>query len=176
MKKQTLVITAIIFTLMTITAPVFAGNCGAWNYKGNANCPRYMKGPGQDWAGLTQEQQIQLKALHQTFVDETASQRASMVSKHEEIRILMETSSPDRDKLIALASDLGDLQKSVMAKNIDFALKAKKIAPEFRLPMLSQRMGMFPGKGGFYGHKRGQQRCPQQMACPVQKAAPSVSE
>ncbi len=176
MKKQTLVITAIIFTLMTITATAFAGNYGARNYKGNENCPRYMECPGQNWASLTQEQQTQIKALHQTFVDETASQRASMVSKQEEIRIFMETSTPDRDKLIALTGELANLQKAVMAKGIDFTLEAKKIAPEFRFPMFFRSMGTFQGKGGFHGHKRGQQRYPQQKACPGQNAAATVSE
>jgi len=176
MKKQTLVITAIIFTLMTITAPAFAGNGGGQKCKGNDNCPRYMKGPGQNWGNLTQEQKTQLKALHQKFIDETATQRASMVSKQEEIRILMETSAPDRDKLITLTAGLADAQKAVMAKGIDFALEAKKIAPELRLPMFFRGMGIFPGKGGFHGHKKGQKRHQQQMACPGQNAAPTVSE
>lgn len=176
MKKQTLMITAIIFTLMTITAPAFAGNHNARQYKGNANCPRYMKGPGQNWANLTQEQQTQVKDLHQTFVDETASQRASMVSKREEIRILMETSTPDRDKLIALVAGLADAQKAVMAKGIDFTLEAKKIAPELGLPMFFRSMGMFQGKGGFHDQRRGQQRCPQQKACPGQNAGATVNE
>jgi len=122
--------------------------------KGNQNCPRYMKSPGQNWASLTEEQQTQLKALHQKFVDDTANQRASMVSKQEEIRILMETSAPDRDKLITLSAGLADEQKAVMAKGIDLALEAKKIAPELRLPMFFRSMGIFPGKGGFHGHKK----------------------
>jgi len=176
MKKQTLVITAIIFTLMAITAPAFAGNYGSQNYKGNENCPRYMKGPGQNWTSLTEEQQTQIKALHQTFVDETASQRASMISKQEEIRIFMETSTPDRDKLIALTGELADLQKAVMTKGIDFTLEAKKIAPDLRLPMFFRSMGMFQGKGGFHGQKKRQKRCPQQKACPGQNASATVSE
>lgn len=179
MKKQTLVITAIIFTMMTITAPAFAGNYGARNYKGNENCPRYMQGPGQNWASLTQEQQTQIKALHQTFVDETATQRISMVAKHEAIRILMETSAPDRDKLIALSGELADSQKAVMAKGIDFALEAKKIAPELSLPMFFRSMGIFQGKGGFHGQKkkqgRGQRGCPQQKAWPGQNSATTAS-
>jgi len=176
MKKQTLMITAIIFTLMTISAPTFAGNCSGQKNKGKQNCPRYMKGAGQNWASLTQEQQSQIKALHQTFVDETASQKASMVSKHDEIRILMEASTPDRDKLIALTGELAELQKAVMTKGIDFALEAKKIAPELRLPMSFRSMGMFQGKGGFHGQKKRQQRCPQQKACPGQNASATVSE
>ena len=164
MKKQTLVITAIIFTLMTISAPTFAGNYSAQKNKGKQNCPRYMNGPGQNWSSLTQEEQTQIKALHQTLVDETASQRISMVSKHEEIRILMETSTPDRDKLITLTGELADLQKAIMVKGIDFALEAKKIAPELRLSMLFRGlgMGMSQGKGGFHGQRKGYQRCPQQ--------------
>ncbi|SMC51109.1 zinc resistance-associated protein [Desulfocicer vacuolatum DSM 3385] len=165
MKKQTFVITAIIFTLMTITPPVFAGNYGDRKHKGNDNCPRYMKGIGQNWAALTQEQQEQLKALHQKFVDETATQRASMISKHEEIRILMETSTPNRDKLITLTSELADAQKTVMEKGIDLALKAKEIAPDLRIHKFFRGMGMFPGKQGFHGPKKMRQRCPQKKTC-----------
>ncbi len=167
MKKNTLVITAIIFTLMTISAPAFAGKCGFQKNRSNQNCPKYMNGPGQNWASLTQEQQTQIKALRQAFVDATAIQRVSMVSKHEKIRILMETTTPDRDKLVALTGELADVQKTIMVKGIDFALEAKKIAPELRLPM-GLHMGMMQGKGKFHGQRKGLQNCPQVKGCPGQ--------
>jgi len=154
MKKQALVITATIFTFIIISAPAFAGKSDNQKYNGNQACPRYMQDLRQNWADLTQEQQTQLKTLHQKFVDETATQRISMISKQEQIRTLMETSTPDRDQLIALTGEIEDLKKAIMIKRIDFALEAKKIAPELRLPMFFGSMGKFHGQGGFHGHKK----------------------
>ncbi len=46
----------------------------------------------------------------------------------------METTSPDREKLHALSSEVTELKKQVMDKKIDTALDAKKIAPDINLP------------------------------------------
>ncbi len=173
MKKQTLILTTLIFTLVTLTGSSFAGNGRNWKNRAPQDCPRFMNGPGQQWANLTPEQQTQLKALHQKFVDETAPQRVAMVSKREAIRILMETTTPDREQLISLAGELGDLQKALMAKGVDFALEAKKIAPELHLPMIfngmgkGMGMGMFTNRGGrFHGQARGQGYFPAPADCP----------
>lgn len=181
MKKQALILTTIIFTLVTVTS-AFAGNCREWKNRGAQDCPRFMDGPGQQWADLTPEQQTQIKALHQKFIDETAPQRVAMVSKHEAIRILMETSAPDRDQLVSLTNELADLQKTVMASGIDFTLEAKKIAPELSLPMIfngmgmgkGHGMGMFPDRKKFHGKSKGQNAFPGQAACPQQKVCPKL--
>ncbi|MCP4761857.1 MAG: periplasmic heavy metal sensor [archaeon] len=99
---------------------------------------------------LSKEQRDQLTALRQTFIDETYELRAAKFQKQQEMRMLMETSEPDRAKLGKLSQELTDLQKQVREKKIDFRLAAKKISPEL-------------GMGGGFGKglKRGGQRCGQ---------------
>ena len=186
MKKQAVIFTTLIFALVTLTGYALAGNGRNWNNKTPRNCPRFMNGPGQQWVNLTPEQQTQLKALHQKFVDETASQRVGLTSKREAIRILMQTTSPDRNQLIALTGELADLQKALMAKGIDFTLEARKIAPELRIPMMFHGMGgglgmgMFPNRGGrFHGQAKWQGYCQRPMAYPApatDNSVPSADE
>ncbi len=178
MKKQALIFTAIVVILMTLTSFAFAGNCNGKRNRGNRDCPRYMNGPGQQWAALTQEQKTQIMNLRQEFVDETAPQRVIMVSKHEAIRILMETTSPDQDQLLSLAAELADAQKIMMTKGIEFALKVKAIAPELKVPMMfngmGKGMGMFEGRGKFHGPQKGRHHYAPRANCPRLLETPAV--
>ena len=142
MKKKTLIITTILFTLMTFTGLSFARNCGKWANQGNGAGPHYMQGPGPQWAALTPDQQTRLTALHQKFLDESADQRAAMIAKQEEIRILMGTTSPDQERLMKLTRELGRIKTDLMAKGITLALEAKKIAPKLNCYGLFHRWGM----------------------------------
>jgi zinc resistance-associated protein len=100
-------------------------------------------------ANLTEDQQTQLKTLHQKFIDETAATRAAMRAKKDELRILMQTSAPDGQRLVALANEAGDLQKALMVKRINFALEAKKIAPEINFSAGGKGFGKKGCMGGF---------------------------
>lgn len=171
MKKQAFILTIIVVTLITITNFAIAGNGNGRKNRGNQDCPRFMNNPaGQQWAALTQEQKTQIMALRQKFIDETAPQRVTMVSNHDAIRILMETTSPNRDQLTSLTDALADAQKIMTAKGIDFALEVKKIAPELRVPMMfngmGKGMGMFGGRGKFHGSNNSRFYCPPKANCP----------
>lgn len=149
MKKQTLMTIAVVFTVITMTGTAFA-----WNGCGRKANAKGWGGQGfaQQWTQLTDEQKNQLKKLRQQFIDESAEARASMVAKHEQIRILMETSAPDRAKLKMLSNQLADLTKEVMNKKLEMALAAKEIAPDINIPMGFHGMG----KSGTMGMGRGQ--------------------
>lgn len=145
MKRQAFITIAVIFTMATVVGISFAGNGGR---RGHAmDLDAYYQACSQDWAKLTDDQKSKLKALNQKFIDETATARASIISKHEEIRILMETTSPDQAKLHALSAELTELKKQVMDKNIDMALDAKKIAPELDASMLMGGHGRMGREG-----------------------------
>lgn len=163
MKNRSTILLIAIVSLLAFSTAAFAWGPGS----GKGCCKRWGQGSGSgmgmgmavQWQDLTDEQQAQLGDRHQKFIDETAEVRAALVSKYENIRILMETSTPDREKLISLITEIGDLKKQVMEKRIDFALDAKKIAPELDLPFMEsggrgQCYGM--GMGGF--GKRGCQK------------------
>ncbi|GAB6143446.1 Spy/CpxP family protein refolding chaperone [Desulfocicer niacini] len=178
MKKQALIFTAIVVTLMTLTSFAFAGISNGKRNRGNNDCPRFMNNPGQQWAALTQEQKNQIMDLRQKFVDETAPQRVVMVSNHEAIRILMETTSPDRNQLNSLTAELADAQKIMMTKGVEFALQVKAIAPKLQVPMMfhgmGKGMGRFEGRGKFHGPKKGRPHCFPKPNCPLLQGTPEL--
>ncbi|WP_022667758.1 Spy/CpxP family protein refolding chaperone [Desulfospira joergensenii] len=141
-KSMMLIISIAAIALMTTNA--FSWGHGKGRARMGGDCPRYMDSAWQD---LTQDQQAQLKALRQQFIDDTYEQRASMASIRNEMRMMMETSQPDRDRLLDLSAQLADLRKELGEKRIDFQLAAKTIAPELRMAM-----GFGMGHGGYGRH------------------------
>ena len=157
----------IAIRLTTIMAMVAMAATTAFAFNGAGKQDRgmrhgYANECAQEWTKLTDDQRNKLDALRQKYIDETAAARASIVAKHEEIRILMETSSPDQEKLHSLAAELTALKKEVMDKNIDMALNAKKIAPEINVSMMIDGHGMMGGRGMrmMGGMGRGMMNCP----------------
>ncbi|MGD9731015.1 MAG: Spy/CpxP family protein refolding chaperone [Desulfamplus sp.] len=135
MKKGKLIGLAVGLVMALIVTDAFAWDgCGrrGGNMRGGFHG---QGGIGQEWDALTDDQKGKLKALHQKFIDETASARAAINAKREEIRILMQTSAPDSAKLHSLVAEWTNMKKQVMDKRIDMDLDAKKIAPEINLPM-----------------------------------------
>ena len=66
----------------------------------------------------------------------------------------MELSNPDRSKLEKLSADITDLQKQIQAKQIDYQLNVKKIAPDLNWGPGSGRgqgRGKWSSGGGFRG-------------------------
>lgn len=150
MKKSILIISAILVTAL-VAANVFAWGQGKGRGMGSGysqDCPRY--GGQGAFNDLSRDQKDELAALRQKFIDETYEVRSAKFQKQQEMRLLMETSDPDRAKLDTLSQEITDLQKQVRDKRIDFRLAAKKISPELG-------MGMGFGQGRGHGSKRGGQ-------------------
>ncbi len=150
MKKSIIIVSSLLMVTLV------AGNVFAWGSgkRGmgpgfNQDCPKY--GGQTAFNDLSKEQREDLTALRQTFIDETYGLRSSKFQKQQEMRMLMETSDPDRAKLGKLSQQITDLQKQVRDKQIDFCLAAKKISPELGV-------GMGFGQGHGKGSKRGGQR------------------
>lgn len=143
MKKATLII-SISLVLALVAGSVFAwghgkGRNGMW---GDGDCPRFGKGGAA--ADLTQEQQDQLANLRQKYVDDTYELRSAQLETRQQIRLLMQTSNPDRAKLDSLFNEIDATQKQLRDKKVEFILEAKKIAPD---------AGFGYGRG--FGKKRG---------------------
>jgi len=143
MKKSMIVITSLLAVALLATSAF------SWGH-GNKGSGKGCGGSGQGydanvWNDLSQEQRDGLTALKQKFIDETYETRSAMMVKHQEMRMLMETSAPDRAKIDALAEAVTKLRTQMQTKRIDFQLAAKKIAPE----LTGFGMG---GRGGFGGN------------------------
>ena len=154
-KSMILIISIAAIALMTTNAFSWGHSRGQGGMRGG--CAGYMSNTYQD---LTPEQQDQLKALHQKWIDDTYEKRASMASIRNQMQMMMETTNPDRDKLVDLSAELADLAKDLAANRIDFQLAVQKIAPGFRMgPGFGMGHGwgcQFGGKGG-----RGFTDCPR---------------
>ena len=152
MKKSIIIISTFIMVAF-IAGSVFAWGPGkgrGMGYSSNQDCPRYG-GQQSAFNDLSQAQRDELTALRQKFIDETYEFRSVKFQKRHEMRMLMETSNPDRAKLGKLSQEITDLQKQVRDKRIDFQLAVKKISPELG-------MGKGFGQGRGKGLKRGGQR------------------
>jgi zinc resistance-associated protein len=153
MKKSIIIISSIL-TVALVAGSVFASGPGKKSGKGqsmgyNQQCPGY--GGQNALNNLSQEQKDEFFALRQKFIDESYEFRSSKFVKQQEMRMLMETSNPDRAKLEKLSDKITKLQQQIRNKRIDFQLAAKKIAPELS-------MGRGFGQGHGKGFKRGGQR------------------
>jgi zinc resistance-associated protein len=150
MKKSIILITALI------AVGFFATQAFSWGPgKGMRGSGSGVNCPGIDtstYNDLSKAQQDELATLRQKFTDDTYELRASMLHKHNEIRLLMETSAPDRDTLSRLTTELSDLMKQIQEHRIDFMLAAKKVAPELRFSQ---------GTGRGYHKGYGKGTCPR---------------
>jgi zinc resistance-associated protein len=158
MKKSIIIISSLLMIAL-LAGSVFAWGPGkgrGMGYGDNQDCPRFG-GQGQAVLNdLTKEQRDELTALRQKFIDETYELRSSNFQKRQEMKMLMQTSDPDRAKLDKLSQDITDLQKQVRDKGIDFRLAAKKITPELGLGAgFGKGCGRWAGKGGQRGGQRG---------------------
>ncbi|MCD4720819.1 MAG: periplasmic heavy metal sensor [Desulfobacula sp.] len=154
MKKSIIIISSLLMVAL-VAGSVFAWGPGKGRGMGagsNQDCPRY--GGQSAWNDLSQEQRDELSTLRQAFIDETYEFRSAKLAKQQEIRMLMQTSEPDRDKLDKLSQEITDLQKQIRDKRIDFQLSAKKISPELGM---GKGFGRGCGKGSGRGGQGGGQ-------------------
>ncbi len=162
--KKSIIILSSILIIALVSGSAFAWGHGKWQgrgqgmgYSDNQDCPR--NGEQGAFNKLSQDQKAALSKLRQEFIDETYEIRSAKFAKRHEMRMLMETSEPDRAKLDKLSQEIMDLQKQVMSKRIDFILAAKKIAPELGQGKgFGKGPGEWSGRGGQRG-SQGQGRC-----------------
>ncbi|MBC8442366.1 MAG: periplasmic heavy metal sensor [Deltaproteobacteria bacterium] len=159
MKKSIIIISSLLMVVL-VSGSAFAwgqGKCQGrgqrMGYGDNQDCPRY--GEQGAFNDLSKDLRDALGVLRQEFIDETYELRSAKFAKRQEMKMLMETSEPDRAKLDKLSQEIMDLQKQVMSKRIDFILAAKKIAPELgRGRGFGQGYGEWSGRGGQRGFQR----------------------
>jgi len=152
--KKTLVIISSLLMVALVSGSAFAwgqGRCQGKNQKRdygvNQDCPRNAGEQG-NFADLSKEQTDAINKLRQEFIDKTYEFRSAKFAKRQEMRMLMQTSEPDRAKLDKLSQEIMDLQKQVIDKRIDFMLAAKKIAPELGQGRgFGQQFGQGCGRG-----------------------------
>ena len=162
--KKSIIILSSLLIIALVSGSAFAwgqGKCQGrgqgMGYGDNQDCPR--NGGQGAFNDLSKDQRDALSALRQGFIDETYELRSAKVAKRQEMRMLMETSEPDRAKLDKLSQEIMDLQKQVMSKRIDFLLAAKKISPELGMGRgFGQGRGERSGRGGQRG-SHGQGNC-----------------
>ncbi|MCP4021336.1 MAG: periplasmic heavy metal sensor [Desulfobacteraceae bacterium] len=148
--KKTVILISSFLAVVLISGSVMAwggghrGSQRGMGYGYNEDCQGQGKGRGA-WQDLSESQREQLKTLKQQFIDNTYEIRQAMFQNRQEMRMLMETSDPDKAKLSGISNQIADLEKQIRDKRIDFMLEAKKIAPE--LHMMTGRG--FGGKRAF---------------------------
>ena len=133
MKKTIIIISSILLVAFAAASTFARGpGSGMGSRMMDAGYNQDCQGYGRQAAvnNLSKDQRDELRALRQQFIDETYEIRAAKFQKQQKMRMLMETSEPDRAALGKLSQELTDLQKQIRDKRIDLRLGAKKIAPE----------------------------------------------
>ena len=129
MKRLTTIL-GILVLVGAVAVPVFAWGPGwGWGH----HMMGYWSG-GYGYAGnyenLTSEQRAQLDALSRQFYDETNDLRNQIWGKSSELNVLLDSPSPDLDKVKALQKEITDLQTKLDDKQLNYELQARKISPQ----------------------------------------------
>ncbi|MCP3944355.1 MAG: periplasmic heavy metal sensor [Desulfobacteraceae bacterium] len=140
MKKAMIIITSLLAISLMATYS-FAGTHGKdTKHNFSKDCIYSDQGhKNNSWQNLSNEQKTQLKTLHQKFIDETYETRSDLLVKHQQMRMLMETSSPDKAQIKSLSQAVIKLKGQMQNKRIDYQLAAKKIAPELNVSHMGDR-------------------------------------
>ena len=148
--RKILITLGILFMVGILAAPVFAhrwgmGGYGAYGGPGNGPC----------WLGggnLTNSQQVEMDKLQENFVNDTAKLREEIWNKSTELDTLLDSETPDVNKVKTLQKEISDLQAKMADKRVEFELQARKIAPNARVGRgYGRAYGMGYGMGHHYG-------------------------
>jgi Spy/CpxP family protein refolding chaperone len=104
-------------------------------------------GKGMGMRNLTPEQAGKIFDLKEKFHADTTGLRKQMMIKHAELADLWEAEKPDQNAIQAKQKELNALRDQMQEKMTAFQFEAMKIAPNFRLGMGPDFMGMGPGAG-----------------------------
>jgi zinc resistance-associated protein len=129
-----------LITLLLVVAA--SSSAFAWGMGGDCPCPQaFACGiggcPGGEvparWEAkddLTSEQKDQLAALNQKFIDDTAETRIALNTAYKNLAVLMRTSDPNRKNIQSVLKEISALSATLMEKQVDYQLEARKIAPD----------------------------------------------
>ena len=162
--KRLIAILGVLLLVGAITIPVMAHGPG-WGRGGHmkggyGGGPEYCPGYGSGYENLTDEQKTKMEKLHKEHYDEMAKLRKDIWSKKADLNSLLNATSPDAEKVMALQKEVSDLQANMDQARIAFHLEAKKIAPDARL---GSGYGRGYGKGYGHGYGRGWHGGPHHM-------------
>ena len=90
--------------------------------------------------------------LQENFVNDTAKLREEIWNKSTELDTLLDSETPDVNKVKTLQKEISDLQAKMADKRVEFELQARKIAPNARFGRgYGRAYGMGYGMGHHYG-------------------------
>lgn len=141
----------ILFLLMgALAVPVLAKGPGKgrWDGRGSAeNAPRWNATQPGWTAGLTEEQQAEVEALHQKHFEATLPVRNEVRAKRAEVRALLLAETLDVENVRALQKEIQSLRATLADKRLELLVELRKIDPSLR----------FAGGQGFggKGHRGG---------------------
>ncbi|MEW6078610.1 MAG: periplasmic heavy metal sensor [Thermodesulfobacteriota bacterium] len=131
---------SLITLLLIVTA---SSSAFAWGMGADCPCPQaFACGIGSGcpcgenparWDArddLTSDQKDQLAALNQKFIDDTAETRIALNTAYKNLAVLMRTSDPDRKSIQSVLKEISALSATLMEKQVDYQLEARKIAPD----------------------------------------------
>jgi zinc resistance-associated protein len=113
--------------------------------------PGYCYGYERGYGAIPEEQQSTLQELDNKFYEETATLRNEIRMKSSELNGLLNSSTPDLEKVKALQKELNNLRAQMDEKRLNYELEVRKVLPERRFGG-SYGMGYGYPMGGYSPH------------------------
>ena len=92
--------------------------------------PGYCRNYERGYADPAGEERTRLDNLYKKFYDKTATLRDEIWTKSGQLDTLLNTSSPDPEKVKALQNEISNLKSKIAQERINIELEARKIAPK----------------------------------------------
>jgi Spy/CpxP family protein refolding chaperone len=165
--KRTLSIVGILLVAGVVSVSLIAQDTAWGRGRGGQG---YWGGPGSCWDSgrgpaaateLTEEQKTQLDELYQAHYDETVPIKNDLWAKRAQMRTLLGASTVDKEQILSLQREINALKSTLAEKRIEFRLKARDIAPDYKFAGGYGKGYGFRGRGegpnmrGYGPHMRG---------------------
>ena len=152
--KRATIAGLVAVAVIALGTNVFAGRGMGQRYDGAGYGPqqsRYGWACDRMAAGLTPQQQEQMDAQRQSFLEATQNERQEIFAKRHELKAEIAKSEPDPLKAATLQKELSELQGNLDQQRLEHIMAMRRIHPEAGRGFFRENQGMGHGRGMGYG-------------------------
>jgi zinc resistance-associated protein len=151
--KRATIAGLVAVAVIALGTNVFAGRGMGHRYDGAGGGPQQSR---YGWAcdrmaNLTPEQQEQMDAQRQSFLEATQDERQEILAKRLELKAEIAKSEPDPLKASTLQKELSELRGNLDQQRLEHIMAMRRVHPEAGRGFFRER----PGMGRGMGHGRG---------------------
>jgi len=148
--KRATIAGLVAVAVIALGTNVFAGRGMGQRYDGAGYGPqqsRYGWACDRMAAGLTPQQQEQMDAQRQSFLEATQNERQEIFAKRHELKAEIAKSEPDPLKAATLQKELSELRGNLDQQRLEHIMAMRRIHPEAGRGFFRENQGMGRGMG-----------------------------